>query len=43
MNEGHKLNLIVVICHDMGQHLACYGAADVRTPHLDALLPRACL
>ena len=35
MNEGHKLNLIVVICHDMGQHLACYGAADVRTPHLD--------
>jgi len=30
------LNLIVVISHDLGQHMGCYGAPDVRTPHFDA-------
>jgi N-sulfoglucosamine sulfohydrolase len=31
-----KPNILLMICHDLGRRLGCYGE-DVRTPHLDAL------
>ena len=30
-------NILLVITHDTGQHLHCYGHASVRTPNLDRL------
>jgi N-sulfoglucosamine sulfohydrolase len=29
-------NIIIVTSHDMGQHMGCYGALDVRSPNFDA-------
>jgi N-sulfoglucosamine sulfohydrolase len=33
-------NLIMIDCHDLGQHLACYGWDAVPSPNLDALAGR---
>lgn len=30
-------NIVVLHCHDLGRHLACYGATTINSPHLDSL------
>lgn len=34
---GPRENVVFVHWHDLGRHLACYGAQGVTSPHLDAL------
>jgi len=36
----HRPNILMVTCHDLGQHLGCYGAGTVQSPHLDKLASR---
>ena len=31
------LNVLYIVCHDLGQHLNCYGQSTVRSPNLDRL------
>lgn len=33
----HTPSILHIICHDLGQHLHCYGRPDVSSPHLDEL------
>lgn len=30
-------HILLIICHDLGRHLGCYGVQTVHTPHLDEL------
>ncbi len=30
-------HILLIVCHDLGRYLGCYGRAAVRTPHLDHL------
>lgn len=30
-------NVLMIICHDLGQHLSCYGNISVETPNIDSI------
>jgi arylsulfatase A-like enzyme len=30
-------HVVLITCHDLGRHLACYGVSTVHSPHIDAL------
>ncbi len=38
--KATKPNVLMITCHDIGQHLHCYGIETVRTPNLDRLAAR---
>ena len=37
---AEKLNVLLIIADDLRPELACYGAAHVRSPNIDALVSR---
>ena len=36
MSAAHRPNILFIICHDVGQHVGCYGAG-LATPRIDEL------
>ncbi len=38
--EAGPPNVLMITCHDIGQHLGCYGVGTVRTPNIDRLAAR---
>ncbi|MFO7774699.1 MAG: sulfatase [Candidatus Hydrogenedentota bacterium] len=38
--DGSGPNVLMITCHDIGQHLSCYGVDSVQTPNLDRLAGR---
>lgn len=35
--KSRRPNILMITCHDIGQHLGCYGIETVQTKHLDGL------
>ena len=38
--RGTRPNILMITCHDIGQHLGCYGVRTVQTDNLDRLAAR---
>ncbi|MBD3374592.1 sulfatase-like hydrolase/transferase [candidate division KSB1 bacterium] len=38
--DRRQPNILMITCHDLGQHLGCYGIDTVHTPNLDRLAAR---
>ena len=37
LSKCHNANVLMITCHDIGQHLGCYGVKTVHTDNLDEL------